>query len=364
MATGSLSYTGDSEMNQESTDLKAAVARQLQNYKPGQQDQPPSESPYQALTLEQMQLRQDFTRTPPVLVEGMIHRGTQLMIAGASKMKKTWFTMQLGMAIATGTDFLGHRTNRGKVLVVDYELMAPFLLQRVQEVARATGFSGGDNFHVMSLEKVLWDPAGLIDFLRSRDYAFISLDPLYKLMGARSENDGAEVADLLAEIDSIIHGTGATVGITHHHRKGKLSDVSPIDRASGSGMLARDPDTIINISKLDDEELGADHAQLDVTVRNFPPLDPQIIRYQYPVWHTTDLDARAFVETTKVDIIKLAALLPAHGMPLREWKEAIESKLRTKWNTAIRDAIRKEAERGRYIKNEGGLYLPTKEVIA
>lgn len=347
----------------ESSDIKAAVARQLANYKPLAQDRAPDESPYRTYTLDEMSRLQEFTKEPEVLVQNLLHRGTMMLTSGASKMKKTWLNFQLCMAIATGTPFLGHETRKGRVLVVDYELLNPFLFSRLKVMSQGLGLNPGENLEVLPLERFKWDPDGLVAFLRSHTFDFISLDPLYKLMGSRSENDSAEVAELLGEIDSVIHATGATVSITHHHRKGKLSDLSPLDRASGSGMLSRDPDTIINISPVEDEDLREDHAQLDTTLRNFPPLKPQVIQYRYPTWLVTGHNPADVGSDAKVDIVKLAGLLPDDGLTIRQWKEVIESRLRTKWNSSIRETIKREAAKGRFVYNKDGMYFPTKEVL-
>ena len=47
---------------------------------------------------------------PDELVEGMIHRGTQTLVAGCSKSYKTWILMNLAASVATGTDFWNRKT--------------------------------------------------------------------------------------------------------------------------------------------------------------------------------------------------------------------------------------------------------------
>ncbi len=356
----------------ESTALKLAVAKQLEGLAPKEQGHPVETSAYQPLTLAQMRADSAFTEKPPELVEGLIHQGTQVLFGGSSKSMKTFLTLQLALCVASGTPFLGRKTKKGKVLVVDYELMGPFLLERLNEIESALGVDVSENLHILSMEKSKWDPVALRQSLANTEYDFIALDPLYKLMGARSENDAADMIELLGEIDDIIHATGATVQVTHHFRKGGLSDVRSIDRMSGSGVLARDPDTILALTRSEDEEYGSDHLQVDATVRNFPPIDSFVVQFTFPLFRVTDIPTGAIMpngRSGKIDIVKLASVLPEHGCSMKEWRDLIKDKLKMTWKSEIRETINLEAQKGRYITREpdpfGGdsfSYKPTKKV--
>ena len=54
-------------------------------------------------------------KTLPSLVDGIIPKG-MTVLAGSSKIGKSWMILQLGMAIAKGEPFLGKQTEKCEVL--------------------------------------------------------------------------------------------------------------------------------------------------------------------------------------------------------------------------------------------------------
>ncbi|NEW06366.1 hypothetical protein GK047_10115 [Paenibacillus sp. SYP-B3998] len=51
--------------------------------------------------------------------------------------------------------------------------------------------------------------------------------------------------------DKIATELGASVIYCHHHSKGSQGGKKSMDRASGSGVFARDPDALIDLVELD-----------------------------------------------------------------------------------------------------------------
>jgi RecA-family ATPase len=50
---------------------------------------------------------------PDHVIEGLLHRGAKMVFGGASKSNKTWSLLDLGVSVATGSDWLGKfKTNR------------------------------------------------------------------------------------------------------------------------------------------------------------------------------------------------------------------------------------------------------------
>ena len=69
---------------------------------------------------------------PEPVIENVAHRGEKLSIGGASKAFKTWILSDLAVSVATGTLWLGHfQTTRGRVLHLNFELLAPYFAQRL-----------------------------------------------------------------------------------------------------------------------------------------------------------------------------------------------------------------------------------------
>ena len=107
----------------------------------------------------------------------------------------------------------------------------------------------------------------------------IVLDPIYKLLGARDENKAGDIASLLNEIELLAVKTGAAVAFGAHFSKGNQSQKESIDRIGGSGVFARDPDTILTFTRHDE----TDCFTVDATLRNHPPIDPFVVRWEFPL---------------------------------------------------------------------------------
>jgi hypothetical protein len=75
----------------------------------------------------------------------------------------------------------------------------------------------------------------------------------------------------------------------HHFSKGNKSDTDHIDRASGSGVFARDPDAILTLTPHEEE----DHLVLEATLRDFPTPSPQVVEFSWPNFiHKPDMEPK------------------------------------------------------------------------
>ena len=77
----------------------------------------------------------DLSTLPPILIEGILHKGCKMIISGSSKAGKTLGLMHLGLAAANGLSWLGHNINRQcKVVYLDFELIPRLAKERIKEV--------------------------------------------------------------------------------------------------------------------------------------------------------------------------------------------------------------------------------------
>jgi hypothetical protein len=104
-------------------------------------------------------------------------------------------------------------------------------------------------------------------------------DPPYKLLGARDENASRDMADLMNAVESVAVETGAAVAFGSHYSKGNQAGKDSMDRISGSGVLARDPDSIITMTR----HVKDDAFAVEMTLRNFPPQEPFVVRREHPL---------------------------------------------------------------------------------
>jgi RecA-family ATPase len=183
------------------------------------------------------------------------------------------------MSVANGSPWLGLATRRKSVLFLNGEIQPLFFLSRVKWLADEMGMQLPSNLYLANRVGIA-DVAQELDERPIDDLGLIIIDPLYKVLSPLDESDSKDVAQFAAVLDELVERTGAAILCTHHHRKGDLRDVSAIDRASGSGVLARDADSIISLSPHAEENCFS----FDATLRNFGSMDPFVIRQDFPLF--------------------------------------------------------------------------------
>jgi hypothetical protein len=245
----------------------------------------------------------------PVLIEGLLKQGSKMVLGGGSKSFKTWTLLNLGLSVAYGKPFWGHEVKQGRVLYVDLELDEEDLHYRKTWIIRAMEIreSQPGKFDILPLRGKLsqWrkqskrqgvpvDPfEKIVDQVKASGilYSLIILDPLYKFLGGRNENDAGDMADLFADIECLSDETGAAVVVGAHFSKGNQALKDAMDRISGSGVFARDPDSIVVMTPLDEKQ-GDFTFQVEARLRKFKPLKKFAVRWEEPLMVRDDtLDA-------------------------------------------------------------------------
>ena len=90
----------------------------------------------------------------------------------------------------------------------------------------------------------------LIRRAKEGGYIAIILDPIYKVITG-DENAADQMAKFCNNFDKIATELDCAVIYCHHHSKGQQGQKRSMDRASGSGVFARDPDALIDMLELD-----------------------------------------------------------------------------------------------------------------
>src|SRR5581483_10844775 len=125
------------------------------------------------------------------------------------------------------------------------------------------------------------------DAAKAAGFALIVVDPVYKLYGGADENKAADVAGLLNGFESLSVHTGAATAFGAHFSKGNQSAKESIDRISGSGVFARDPDSLLIMTRHQEDDCFT----VESTLRNFPQVEPFVVRWEYPLMRPdTQLD--------------------------------------------------------------------------
>ena len=199
----------------------------------------------------------------PVLIEGIFRKGRKGILTADSKAGKSFFAIEMAICVAAGKPFLGRKCTKSKVCYFNYEIDDVEFMQRIKDVAKSLKIPEAefkDNLkivHMRGLSIPLKTMKGnliallLKEQLYTREpFALTILDPIYKIT-AGDENSAKDVGVFCNDLDRIAKETGSAIFYTHHHAKGDQGMKKAMDRGSGSGVFARDPDLMIDLTALE-----------------------------------------------------------------------------------------------------------------
>ncbi|WP_438836257.1 AAA family ATPase [Streptococcus pluranimalium] len=192
----------------------------------------------------------------PELIKGVLRQGHKMLIAGPSKAGKSFALIELSIAIAEGHQWFDWQCEQGKVLYVNLELDRPSALHRFKDVYNAMGLQPSNvaNIDIWNLrgKTVPMDKLApkLIRRSLKKNYQAVIIDPIYKVLTG-DENSADQMAHFTNQFDKVATELGCSVIYCHHHSKGAQGGKKSMDRASGSGVFARDPDALIDLVELE-----------------------------------------------------------------------------------------------------------------
>lgn len=195
----------------------------------------------------------------PTLIDGVLRQGHKMLIAGPSKAGKSFLQIEMCIAIAEGKTWLNWACTQGKVMYVNLELDRASCLHRFKDVYQALGWEP------KNLKNIdIWNLRGksrpmdklapmLIRRAAKKNYIAIVIDPIYKVITG-DENSADQMSNFCNQFDKVCTELGVAVIYCHHHSKGSQGGKKSMDRASGSGVFARDPDALIDLIELEATE--------------------------------------------------------------------------------------------------------------
>lgn len=144
---------------------------------------------------------------------------------------------------------------QGKVLYINLELDRASCLHRFKDVYTALGLPPQNlrNIDIWNLRgaSVPMDKLApkLIRRAQKKGYTAVILDPIYKVITG-DENSADQMAKFCNQFDLVCRALDCAVIYCHHHSKGAQGGKRSMDRASGSGVFARDPDAMLDMTEL------------------------------------------------------------------------------------------------------------------
>lgn len=250
-------------------------------------------------------------KLPEELIKGILRCGHKMLISGPSKAGKSFALMELCIAIAEGKSWLGFPCKKGRVLYVNLEIDPASCIMRFMKIYEALGWQKRhmDDIivwnlrgHAVPLDKLV---PKLIRRVHDQHFDAIIVDPIYKVITG-DENNASDMALFCNQFDKICTSTGCATIYCHHHSKGAQGAKKAMDRASGSGVFARDPDAQLDLTPLEmTEDLknyvqdgGATAWRMESNLREFPNVTPVNFWFEYPIHRVDDTDQlhNAFAE--------------------------------------------------------------------
>lgn len=271
----------------------------------------------------------------PILIgndeQSVLRQRQKMIVVGDSKMGKSYTLIDLTEAICTGNYWIQYPCMRGKVFYVNCEIDPSEFKVRQHKVWDDRIGHGQDKRDVTFIKRnfYTWNLKGRVSLLEDLapklirrvlkygppgTFAAIVLDPVYKLNGG-DDNDPKMVTKFTNALDRIVRECGCSVIYAHHHPKGTAGQKKSMDRMAGSGVYARDADTVIDFTTLfmtddDREKTRIDDTpayRMMFTCRSFKAPNPKSVLFRFP----------RFYEEERLDRFKTEGEDPAREQAAR-----------------------------------------------
>lgn len=224
-------------------------------------------TPYKVQTLA------EITENPPeeaefLIEQGILSKGGRLLIAGKPKVGKSIFVDNLVLSLASGIPFLKSGSFAGfsvdhptRSLLLDRELSKWALFKRMHSLMDGrVGYKAAmenlliDHDHLIRLDQPNAHDT-LLGLVEQNGAEVVVLDTAYKFFGGDVESSSSLMKGFEV-LDKIIHQTGCSFVLTHHHKKGQggkgkeNSDIADPDNVAGSFLWTGWPNGTILLNYL------------------------------------------------------------------------------------------------------------------
>jgi len=278
------------------------------------------------------------------LIEPLVPAGGITVISGDPASFKTWFVLELGLALAEGSIlFDKFITNQGSVLIVDEENGKRLLQKRFAKLRKEYQVP----IYLLSYKdiRVTESTVGrLINFSKANGVRLVIFDSLIRIHNA-DENSAREMAGVFKTLRQFSKA-GIAVLFTHHNRKRGFLKSSPSQSMRGSSDILASVDCHLSVQRKN-EELIIDQTKLRQEEEMKPfklniISDDDIVRLEY----SGEIDA---VQTKKENFQEaIKNLLEDRKVPM--YKKEILDSLReggvvggqSTFKEAVNDLVEKE----------------------
>ena len=207
-----------------------------------------------------------FPELKPI-VEGLMNAEELHLFSAAAKSGKTMLQINLAIAVAGGTPFLGKfKTHKGKVLIIQTEVSEGNFQKRVRKIVGDDYKEIQDSILISNNRPKIDTKEGLMlldQIIKEHNPLLVILDPLYTLHTS-NEDSSSEIAPVLTNLREVIIKNKTSCLLIHHQGKGGGTSANVGHRHRGSSSLADVPDANWSLNKTSDPKVST----LSLELRN------------------------------------------------------------------------------------------------
>lgn len=208
------------------------------------------------------------------LVDRIIPRGANGIIAGVPKVSKSFLAADLALALALGEPFLGFDVPRPcKVALISREDHPGLTGWRIRAIRKARGFDQSPNLIVntrQQTELLMLDDAGqvaqVIEQLKRHRVEFAILD-VFNRLHSKDENDSQEMSLVLSHLTRIQSQARCGMALIHHYNKAK--DGTWTERLRGSSAISGWVEWLMGVT-LDDADTKTRKVEFELKAAEAP----------------------------------------------------------------------------------------------
>ena len=190
---------------------------------------------------------------PVFAVEGILPVGLTVL-AGKSKVGKSWLCLQLAQAVATGGRFLGVEVKQGRALYLALEDSPRRIAERAKRQGWPTGNRNCDVVH-MAQARTLWplnrpNAERLAQVIEDGHYSLVVIDTFSRLARG-DQNRVDEMTSALAPLQEVANRLQVAIVLVDHHNKANRDEntLDPVLDVLGSTAKGATADNLMGLYK-------------------------------------------------------------------------------------------------------------------
>lgn len=223
------------------------------------------------------------------VVHGLFRRGEVCNFIAAAKTGKTWMVYTLMISIIQGIPWCGHKTEKGRVLLIDNELHPETAKNRLWKVAHQYGVDLDriadmvDVAFIRGRRGTVEDLEATMRTVEKGRYSLVIVDAFYRFIGkGMDENSNADMTHLYNHMDMVAGIGDAALLLVHHSSKGNQSGKETMDVGAGAGSIGRATDSHIVFLRHQKDNC----VTMQAKTRSWQSPQPKVIHIDPPrVWH-------------------------------------------------------------------------------